>query len=79
MPMMFYLFQEFVSGCVICLLNILYLVQVSKSASDVGGEACAGLEVVRRKTMLGRKVWLFEGCIPKTFKLPTYYYLIYML
>ena len=42
-------------GLVLCIQDAFFLFVVARSAANVVDEAEAGLEVVRRKTMLGRR------------------------
>lgn len=47
--------NDYFPGLIILVQSVLILIIVSKAAAEVGEEALAGLEVIRRKTMLGRR------------------------
>jgi len=47
--------RDWAPGVLMLFLSTSLMFSAAKSAADVADEAMAGLEVIRRKTMLGRK------------------------
>ncbi len=47
--------HDWAPGLLMLLLSLTIMYVAAKSAADVAEESMAGLEVIRRKTMLGRK------------------------
>lgn len=47
--------RDWAPGALMLTLSMVLMLRAAKCAADVAEEAMAGLEVIRRKTMLGRK------------------------